>query len=171
MVRRGCRTAFTLIEVLLVVVILAVLAGAVIPRYLTTADDAKRSSLTHNLSVMGVQLEIYRAQHLNQYPTIAGNALPQLTASTNSAGEIGAAGPLFPFGPYVLEPPMNPYDGSKKRYAGGCARPKACRRGGQPWGVAIRRHQRRILAEQSRVLPVAHRFHGFPASIPNRRAT
>jgi general secretion pathway protein G len=114
MIRRHCRPGFTLIEVLLVVVIMAVLAGAIIPRYLTTADDAKRSSLTHNLHVMEAQLELYRAQHLNRYPAITNNALPQITASTNSAGQIGVAGPQFPCGPYVLEPPMNPYDGSKK---------------------------------------------------------
>jgi general secretion pathway protein G len=114
MVRRRSRTAFTLIEVLLVVVILAVLAGVIIPRYLTTADDAKESAMKHNLHVMEAQMEMYRAQHLNRYPTITNNALPQLTGASNSAGEIGATGPQYPFGPYVLEAPMNPYDGSKK---------------------------------------------------------
>ena len=62
---------------------------------------------------METQFEIYRAQHLNKYPTITNNSLPQLTSSTNAAGDIGVASPDFPFGPYILEPPMNPYDGSK----------------------------------------------------------
>ncbi len=107
-------TGFTLIEVLIVVVIVAVLAGAIIPRFLNTADDAKASSLTHNLAVVETQIELYRAQHLNSYPSIQENALPQLTRATNAAGEIGTAGPQYPFGPYLLEPPMNPYDGSTK---------------------------------------------------------
>lgn len=111
---RRRQTGFTLIEVLLVVVIMAVLAGAIIPRFLDTADDAKTSSLQHNLSVMEAQLEIYRAQHANRYPTIRDNALPQLTSSTNTAGEIGAAGSSYPLGPYLIEPPMNPFDGSTK---------------------------------------------------------
>jgi general secretion pathway protein G len=108
------RAGFTLIEVLIVVIILSILAATIIPRYLSTADDAKQSSLNHNLHVMEAQFEIYRAQHLNTYPTITNNSLPQLTSPTNANGEIGAAGPLYPFGPYVLEPPMNPYDGSMK---------------------------------------------------------
>jgi general secretion pathway protein G len=114
MIRHGRRTGFTLIEVLLVVVIMAVLAGLIIPAYMGTADDAKSSSLKHNLSVIETQLEVYRSQHLNQYPTIQDNALPQLTSATNTAGEIGASGPKYPFGPYVIEAPMNPFDGSKK---------------------------------------------------------
>lgn len=114
MIHNRRRTAFTLIEVLLVVVIIAVLAGTIISRFLETADDAKASSLSHNLHVVEAQLELYRAQHLNRYPTIQNNALPQLTSASNAAGEIGASGPNHPFGPYVLEAPMNPFDGSKK---------------------------------------------------------
>jgi general secretion pathway protein G len=114
MIHRRRNAGFTLIEVLLVVVIMAVLAGSIIPRFLGTADDAKASSLKHNLHVMEAQLEVYRAQHLNRYPTIQDNALPQLTSATNAAGEIGASGPNYSFGPYVIEAPMNPFDGSKK---------------------------------------------------------
>jgi general secretion pathway protein G len=114
MLRRRHNAAFTLIEVLLVVVIMAVLAGVIIPSFLNTADDAKSSSLKHNLSVVEVQLEVYRAQHMNRYPTIQDNGLPQLTTATNAAGKTGASGPDYPLGPYVLEAPMNPYDGSKK---------------------------------------------------------
>ena len=109
-----CKPGFTLIEVLLVVVIMAVLAGAIIPQFLGTADDAKTSSLSHNLYVLEAQLEIYREQHLNRYPTIQANGLPQLTSATNTAGEMGPAGPDYPLGPYILEAPMNPFDGSKQ---------------------------------------------------------
>ncbi len=108
------KTGFTLIEVLLVVVIVAVLAGMVIPRFLGTTDDAKQSLLKHNLHLLETQIEIYRAQHKNRYPTIIESGLPQLTNHSDADGVIGAAGdPQYPFGPYILEPPMNPYDGSK----------------------------------------------------------
>jgi general secretion pathway protein G len=113
MIQSRHNAGFTLIEVLIVVVIMATLAGTIIPAYLTSADDAKTSSLKHNLHVIEAQLEIYRAQHLNHYPTIQNNALPQLTSSTNAAGEIGQPGPNYPFGPYIMEAPMNPFDGSK----------------------------------------------------------
>jgi prepilin-type N-terminal cleavage/methylation domain-containing protein len=110
---RASMHGFTMIEVLLVVVIIAVLAGTVIPRFLTATDDAKQCSLKHSLHLLETQIELYRVQHLNRYPQIITNGLPQLTSSTNALGEIGAAGPAFPFGPYILEAPMNPYDGSR----------------------------------------------------------
>ena len=94
-------------------VIMAVLAGVLIPRLTNSTEDAKASTLTHNLYVIQTQIEMYRAQHLNQFPAIKDNALPQLTASTNAAGESGAPGPQYPFGPYLIEPPMNPYGGGK----------------------------------------------------------
>ena len=54
-IHRQRNAGFTLIEVLLVVVIMAILAGTVISSFLGTADDAKTSSLQHNLSVVEVQ--------------------------------------------------------------------------------------------------------------------
>lgn len=119
---------FTLIEMLIVVAIMAIVAGTVISQFMGTADDAKTSSLKHNFNVVEAQLEVYRAQHLNRYPKIQGNALPQLTSATNAAGEIGTSGPNYPFGPYVLEAPMNPFDGSKMVTA-------VAERGKKPVGV------------------------------------
>ena len=113
MIPRCRNDGFTLIEVLIVVIIMAVLAGAVIPRYLGTTEDAKTSTLSHNLHVIEAQIELFRVQHLNQYPTIQDAGLPQLTSATNVSGEIGASGPNYPLGPYLLEPPVNPFDGSK----------------------------------------------------------
>jgi general secretion pathway protein G len=111
---RHCRPGgFTLIEVLLVVVIMAVLAGTILPHFLGSTDDAKQSMLKHNMNIIEVQIEIYRTQHQNQYPTLQDGGLPQLISATSAAGEIGPAGTSYPFGPYILEAPMNPYDGSK----------------------------------------------------------
>jgi len=93
---------------------MAILAGTIISRLLNTADDAKASALQHNLSVAETQIVMYRAQHNSRYPTIQDQGLPQLLSPTNASGEIGPAGPQHPFGPYLLEAPMNPYDGSKK---------------------------------------------------------
>ena len=47
---RGLRRhAFTLVEVLIVVVILAILAGTVIPQFTASSDDAKDSAVLYNL--------------------------------------------------------------------------------------------------------------------------
>ena len=128
MIRHRHNAGFTLIEVLLVVVIMAVLAGAIITRFLGTADDAKTSSLTHNLYVIEAQLEIYRAQHLNRYPTIQDNGLPQLTSATNAAGEMGASrAPSIPWDRTSLEAPDEPFRREQECHGGGRARPETRR--------------------------------------------
>jgi general secretion pathway protein G len=105
---------FTLVEILIVVVIMAILAGTVISLLENTADDAKSSSLKHSMSVVQSQLELYRMDHLSQYPTIQNNALPQLINATNAKGDIGTAGSAYPYGPYLIEAPRNPYDGNTR---------------------------------------------------------
>ena len=68
MTRNRPHNAFTLIEVLIVVVITAVLAGMLIPQFTVSGEDAKRSTLDFNLQVLRSQIETYRVQHLNQVP-------------------------------------------------------------------------------------------------------
>lgn len=114
---RACRGhhGFTLIEVLIVVVLVAVLAATVIPRFGSSTEDAKQSALEYNLKVMRSQIDVYEAHHFGAYPTIQGNDLPQLTGATNLRGEIGTPGPDYPFGPYVDQAlPVNPFDDSNK---------------------------------------------------------
>lgn len=105
---------FTLIEVLIVVSIVAVLAALVIPYYSGTAEDAKRSVLQQNRSVFQVQIRLYQADHLGQYPTIQESRLPQLTQATNRQGEAGNPGVVYPYGPYLADSPINPYGGSSR---------------------------------------------------------
>lgn len=110
---------FTLVEVLIVVVIMAVLAATVIPQFSASADDARESALAHNLHTMRAQIELYKVQHDGVAPTIANDAdgvpsLPQLYSRTNAAGAIGVAPATYPFGPYVLNRlPPNPLNGNK----------------------------------------------------------
>ena len=104
------RSAFTLIEVLIVVVIMAVLAATIIPQFSSSTKDAKESSVTFNHHTMQSQLELYRAHHLGNSPDDIGDAtdgfLPQLTNSTNVGGTVGD-GDNFPYGPYIDEIPAN----------------------------------------------------------------
>ena len=106
---------FTLIEVLIVVIIMAVLAAIVIPQYDASTKDAEESALETNLHVMRGQIQLYKMEHLSGYPAITDNDLPQLTNATNGAGEIGTPGDDYPYGSYVArELPVNPFDGSNK---------------------------------------------------------
>ena len=69
--RSPLRTAFTLIEILIVVVILGILAAVIIPQFTNAADDASISSARTQLQTMRSQIELYRAQN-GAYPTAAG---------------------------------------------------------------------------------------------------
>ena len=111
MIRDRHQRAFTLIEVLIVVVIMAVLAATIIPQFSSSTKDAKESSLNFNAHTMRSQIELYKMHHLGDYPTITGGDLPQLTSATNASGEIGAAGTGYPYGPYVDgDLPANPFN-------------------------------------------------------------
>lgn len=103
---------FTLIEILIVVVIMAVLAATIIPQFSSSTNDAKTSTLQFNLHTLRSQIELYKLNHNGAVPAITNGLLPQLTSSTDVNGNIGASGTSFPFGPYILgDMPTNPFDG------------------------------------------------------------
>lgn len=122
--RRG---GFTLIEVLIVVVIMAVLAATIIPQFSSSTRDAKDSSLKFNMHTLRSQIELYKVNHLGSYPTVTANDLPQLYKSTDASGTVGT-GTAFPFGPYLDNAlPANPYDGKNRVVSAsiGTAKPAA----------------------------------------------
>ncbi len=62
------RGGFTLIEVLIVVVMMAVLAATIIPQFASSTDDAKSSALKFNLHALRSQIEMYKLQHNGAVP-------------------------------------------------------------------------------------------------------
>ena len=56
------RRAFTLIEILIVVVILGILAAIVVPQFTNAADDANDAAVRSQLQTLRGQIELYRAQ-------------------------------------------------------------------------------------------------------------
>jgi len=106
------RHAFTLVEVLIVVVILAILAGTVIPQFTASSDDAKDSAALYNLHTLRAQIELYKVQHGGTPPALASGTLAQLTSATDATGATGSPGPTYPFGPYLASGiPANPLTG------------------------------------------------------------
>jgi general secretion pathway protein G len=110
--RTSRRQAFTLIEILIVVVIMAVLAATIIPQFSSSADDAKQSSVDFTLHTLRSQIELYKLHH-TAYPAITAGSLPQMLNYTDKAGNTNAtADPSYPYSPYVLDDiPANPFTG------------------------------------------------------------
>ncbi|MDP6692721.1 MAG: prepilin-type N-terminal cleavage/methylation domain-containing protein [Phycisphaerales bacterium] len=65
------RNAFTLIEILIVVVILGILAAVVVPQFTNAADDANDAAVRSQLQTLRGQIELFRAQQ-NAEPDLLG---------------------------------------------------------------------------------------------------
>ncbi|MGA2064099.1 MAG: type II secretion system protein [Thermoguttaceae bacterium] len=108
------RCAFTLIEVLLVVIIMAVLAATIIPQFTSSTKEAKTSALNFNLQTVRSQLEMYKEQHVGLYPPATDTAsfAAQMCSRTNQDTTANASSGLY--GPYLGDDlPANPFNDSK----------------------------------------------------------
>ena len=111
--------AFTLIEILVVVVLLGILAGVVLPHIANGAISARESALASDLQMLRRYVLIYKAQHKEVAPGYPDGDttqapteqvfLDQMMMSSNSSGQTAAAGtPGFERGPYLMRMPVNP---------------------------------------------------------------
>lgn len=99
------RTGFTLVEVLIVVVIMAILAATILPQFTDSALDAKKSTAKFNVNGVRAQLELYKQQHNSAYP----DTLDLLTKKTNVDHTTTGTPTL---GPYMLQMPEDGATGS-----------------------------------------------------------
>lgn len=120
---------FTLVELLIVVIILAILAAIVVPQFSATTEDAKQSAYVSNLSSLRAVTELYRQQHgaypgnlaaatatcvkgVNQVAAAGTDSFPvQLNNYTNAANAActGFDASQFRYGPYLKDDiPSNP---------------------------------------------------------------
>jgi len=123
---------FTLVELLIVVIILALLAAIVVPQFASSTEDAKSASLNSTLANVRAAIDLYYQQH-GEYPSaiaatggaacIDGTAgdgaidteaafLQQLSSYTDADGAACSQknGTSFTFGPYLKKTllPSNP---------------------------------------------------------------
>ncbi|MDH3350628.1 MAG: prepilin-type N-terminal cleavage/methylation domain-containing protein [Gammaproteobacteria bacterium] len=120
---------FTLVELLIVVIILAILAAIIIPQFTAATDDAVQSAYDTNIANIRSAIDLYRQQH-QAYPgavTSSGGSCPagsaavagavgepafiaQLRNYTNAAGQAcTGTDATFRYGPYLKDDlPINP---------------------------------------------------------------
>jgi prepilin-type N-terminal cleavage/methylation domain-containing protein len=120
---------FSLVELLIVVIILAILAAIVVPQFANTANDARGSATDSSLAGMRSAVELYRQQHTGYPGALAatGGTCPagstagtgavntnqafsdQLTRYTSITGQsCTGTDATFNLGPYLRAVPVNP---------------------------------------------------------------
>lgn len=106
------RHAFTLVEILIVVIVLGILASLVVGMFNNTTSDASRNALKDNLRTMRSSIQLYFAQHA-AFPD-AGSFDAQMTQFTDATGATSASKTLTHiFGPYILTMPLLPVGANK----------------------------------------------------------
>lgn len=91
--KRTVRKAFTLVEILIVVVILGILAAIVVPQFTNATQDAQAGNIKAQLDTLNNQIELYRART---------NAYPDFSAATVWDTMIA--------GGYIKSAPKNPFN-------------------------------------------------------------
>lgn len=118
------KKAFTLVEILIVVVILGILAAIVLPRFSNATAIARASMLADDLRIFRMQAIVYKSQHCDCPPGFmsqdrTGNGdidlfTLQMAKASKADGNTAAVNtPGFTFGPYLREIPENPVNGKQ----------------------------------------------------------
>ncbi|MGP1345973.1 MAG: type II secretion system protein [Phycisphaerales bacterium] len=105
------RAGFTLVEILIVVVILGILAAVVIPQFSSASVEAVRTSIERQLQSINHQVELYRAQNGQAFPTADPDNPMGVGGANNGWGVLVSEN-------YLREEPINPYTGSSLLDAG-----------------------------------------------------
>lgn len=104
-------SGFTLIEVLIVVLILAILAAIVVPQFTSATGQSRANALQANLYHVRQALQVYRVEH-GTYPDLGPDGqtlIDQLTLATDAEGNTAAVGTAgHNLGPYLRIFPDNP---------------------------------------------------------------
>jgi general secretion pathway protein G len=98
--------AFTLVEILIVVVILGILAAIVIPQFTNASQEAQRGNVVTQLQTIRNQIELFRVRNNGISPVMAGaqdaSFSELITPPTNPPGQQ----------PYMRSPASNPRNSS-----------------------------------------------------------
>jgi general secretion pathway protein G len=84
-------SGFTLVELLIVVIILAILAAIVIPQFGQTTDDAKLTALDADLAIFREAIDLYASQHGHFPGAVRSNGTCAVGANIDTATPGAAA--------------------------------------------------------------------------------
>lgn len=90
-VGKQIQKGFTLVELLIVVIILAILAAIVVPQFASTTNDARDSAADSTLAGLRAAIDLYYQQHNNTYPG-ANTAVPSASCSGTSGTGVATGG-------------------------------------------------------------------------------
>jgi general secretion pathway protein G len=103
------KRAFTLVEILIVVIILGILAAIVIPQFANASSDAKMTNLKTSLANVRNQIEIFKTQHNDVAPALSGMWTIMLTQTDTTEATTNAPTGTH-WGPYLQAAPINPFN-------------------------------------------------------------
>lgn len=121
----GRQKAFSLVELLIVVVLLGILAAIIIPKFSNASASARASMLADNLRIFRTQLPVFEAQHrgiaagypngnTSATPTESAFVLHMTKASNDSFQTANPGTPGYNYGPYFGQIPQNPVNGNNR---------------------------------------------------------
>lgn len=99
--RTRVRKAFTLVEILIVVVILGILAAIVVPQFTNATQDAQGGNIQAQLDTLNNQIELWKARHNGQLPATDMTTYDWASMITNDGTDPNSGG-------YIKAAPRNP---------------------------------------------------------------
>jgi general secretion pathway protein G len=117
-IRRSLKKGFTLVELLIVIIIIAILAAIVVPKFADSGLRSKEAALKSNLKLLRNAVELFKADTA-AYPA----NLNDLAATTPPASGLDQSGNPKPIsaanyrGPYVQAVPNDPVSGNPFNYS------------------------------------------------------
>ncbi len=102
------KLAFSMIELVIVVVIIGTIAAIAIPRLSRAAEGTDEASLKASLKALRGAIDMFAAEHTDQWPAqdkIAATFVAQLTTKTDIAGVAGTTPGIHVYGPYLRSMP------------------------------------------------------------------